>query len=144
MNNKKLHRLIEYIDSFDPTNDRELMIPLEKYFDGNEETICIILANTELHLSSHELFTILNELKCHEKISAVFVRFYDYEDALEDHDCWVNSDSIYFVTSLSNEELNEVLKEIPPDDIWEEEDLSKFINPPDLPTKHKILTAWWD
>ena len=144
MNNKKLHQLIEYIDSFDPTNDRELMIPLEKYFDGNEETICTILANTNLHISGLGLFTRLTKLKNDERIFDIYVRFYDYQDALEDDGSWVNSDSLYFVTSLTTEELNKELEEISPDDIWEEDDLSRFINLPDLPSGCKIITAWWD
>lgn len=120
------------------------MIPMEKYFDGNEETICTILANTNLRISSQELFTRLKELKNDERISHIFVRFYDYQDALEDDGCWVNSDSLYFVTSLNKEEMTKELKEISPDDIWNEEDLSKFINPPELPGNSRILTAWWD
>jgi hypothetical protein len=126
-------RLIEWIDKIGHSYQTETAIPLDMYFTGNDEECCIITCNTGEHISSNYLYTQLAEVRNRQEVNDVLVRFYDYDDALQDDDIWINADTVWVVTCASVADVSKWVDHLCPSDIHEEEIGTNFVNPPEIP-----------
>lgn len=123
---------------------KEILITLDDYFDGNDEENCIILANTDVNVSSKEFESFLRNIKKNDCVFDIFIRFYDYEDAIDFDDIWVNSDTIFIITTASTEEVKVWFEFYTPSSISEEIETKDFANLPSIPNGYKIISIWWD
>jgi hypothetical protein len=144
MVNEEKKKLIGWIDSIGHSYDTELAIPLHLYFNGNDEKCCIITCNTIRAGSAEEFYTRLKEIERRTDVNSVWIRFYDYDDALKFDDCWINSDGIWIVTTASKEDVMDWLDDFEPTESYYEDDFSSYRNPPEIPTGFKMVGISWD
>ncbi len=137
-------KLIEWIDSVGHSNDSELAISLDLYFHGNYEKCCTITCNTIRAGSAEELYKRLKEIESRSDVDSIWIRFYDYEDALEDDDSWINSDTIWIITTKSKEEVLSWLADFEPTESYYGDSLSSFRNLPNIPKGFKMVGVSWD
>jgi len=123
--------------------DKEIVIPLKDYFDGNDEDCCIILADAG-QSSSANFEQFLRQIKNRHDVSDIFIRFYSYDDALDDANTWINSDTVFVVTSAPPEEVKKWFESMEPSSVDEETNLTQFANLPSIQSGHKLIAVWWD
>lgn len=137
-------RLIEWIDKIGHSYQTETAIPIDMYFTGNDEECCIITCNTGENISSNYLYSQLAEVRNRPEVKDVLVRFYDYDDALQDDDIWINADTVWVVTCASVADVSKWVDHLCPTDIHEEEIGTNFVNPPEIPAGYRMVAIWWD
>lgn len=138
---KKL--LIEHIKKRETSCDREILIAPELFFDGYEDERCTVCVNVG-SISTTQFKNRLREVSQRPDVTAVFVRFFSYEDALESEDSWIGSDSIYLITSASVETVSIWFADLEVSDVWEESDLTRFPDITSLPCGFRLVAIWWD
>jgi hypothetical protein len=145
MDQTKKFALIQKVKDIqrDSPKDKEIVITVDDYFDGNDESCCTILANAG-QSSSATFERFLRQIKNRDDVSNMFIRFYSYDDALDDPDSWINSDTVFVVTSASFEEVERWFESMEPSSVEEETDLSQFANLPSILSGHKLIAVWWD
>jgi hypothetical protein len=140
---EKKEKLIRHIQSREGSG-REILLFLEHYFDGYEEEHCTICANSQKSVSTKEFSERLSEIGQRADVTGIFIRFYDYEDALNDETCWVGSDSVCVVTSAEPNEVQEWLSDFEPSTVTEETDVASFDGLPPIPPGFRLVRIWWD
>jgi hypothetical protein len=141
-NKKRL--LIEHIDRLAAATAQEIMLDVDLYFDGYDEPQCTICANNRVQISTSDFCQRLKHIQARNDVDGVFVRFYEYQDALEFEQCWIGSDSVYVITSANIDLVKEWFADFEVSDVWEETKLKKFMNLPEIPCGHSIYAIWWD
>ena len=124
--------------------DKEIVMTLDDYFDGNDESCCIILANNTNLNSSADFERFLRQIKNRQDVSDIFIRFCSCDDALDDANTWINSDTVFVVTSASVDEVGKWFESMEASSVDEEIDLTKFSNLPPIQNGHKLIAVWWD
>lgn len=81
--------------------------------------------------------TILNELKSSDKTESIFVRISDADEV-----DWFYTDAVYIVGNWTVDEMREIVKDLQPDEIYEDWMYGKPVNVPQ--TNSKVLSLWWD
>jgi hypothetical protein len=139
----KKNRLITRIKELQSSGAGEILLAPEDYFDGYEESHCTICANGK-PVSTSAFRRRLAEVAAQPSVSGVFIRFYEYQDALEDAGCWIGSDSVYVVTSVEADTVRQWFGDLEPSDVWEERDFTKFGTLPSVPEGSRLVAVWWD
>jgi len=137
-------KLIDWIDSIGHSYSTETAIPLDLYFAGNTEQFCIITCNTSKGISAERLHKELCAIRDRDDVESIFVRFTSYDDALVDEDTWINSDTVWIVTTASAEHVSEWVGDLCPSDVYEEVVDDSFVNPPAIPPGYRMVAVWWD
>jgi hypothetical protein len=140
----KKNALIKLIKEQSGAGKTELLLSPDVYFDGYEEDSCTICANNRVRVSTARFVERIRSIQARADVAEIFVRFYDYSDAEEDQDCWINSDSLYAVTLASLSEVRGWFADFEVSDVWEEPDTSKFAGLPQLPVGFRLVAIWWD
>lgn len=138
-----LIRKIRKVEDSNPKG-KEILISVDDYFDGNDENCCNILANTCNLVSAKEFESFLNNLKKKNNVYDIFIRFYDYEDAIDFDDSWVNSDTIFVVTSAKENDVKEWFEYYSPSEVRKQTELGEFANLPSVPIGYDLISVWWD
>jgi hypothetical protein len=139
----KKQAMIAHIRRREQTDDREILLAPEFYFDGYEHPHCTICANVGAFPTS-QFEGRLREVGRRPEVFGVFVRFYSYADAVEFEDSWIGSDSIYVVTSADPEDVRGWFSDFEPSDVWEVGDLERFPDVYPLPDGARLVAVWWD
>lgn len=124
--------------------EKEIVISLEDYFDGDNSEHCPILANTGISLSAPALHDFLAKVAAKPDVSNVLIRFYDYEDALNFDNMWINSDTVFVSTTASATEVEKWFEPLEPTSVQGESNLADFANLPSIPDGHALFAVWWD
>lgn len=85
----------------------------------------------------HQVFKNLLDLG---KADSILVRIADIDDP-ED---WFYSDTVYVIGNVTLEDLKAQIKELSPDEIYEEWMYGKPVNVDGLQNGQKIYSIWWD
>jgi hypothetical protein len=141
--NKKL-ALIKYIQQRENAKGTEILIPFELYFDGYDDPHCSVCANNDQPISTAQFVSRLTQVQNRPDVAAVFVRFYEYSDALAFQDSWIGSDTIYVITSATLDAVRGWFSDFEPSDVWAETDAARFPNLPELPDGFSLIAIWWD
>jgi hypothetical protein len=144
INQSKKKALIEHIKQRQTSDERELLLSPVLYFDGYDDDQCTICANSSDPVSTAVFAARLQQIQERPDVSAVFVRFYDYLDAEESEDCWINSDSIYVVTTAGVEAVRDWFSDFEVSDTWLEPDTANFDGLSDIPDGFHLVAVWWD
>jgi hypothetical protein len=144
MDRQKLAELIAKIDAVCKSQDKETVLTLDEYFDGNTEEHSTLCANNGKPPSSEELWRFLRGIQDKKEVSQVLVRVYDYCDAIEYGDCWINADTVFVVTTASVDAVGVWFTPLQCTDIFEETDLTTFNNFPSVPHGFRVVGVWWD
>ncbi len=135
--------LIEYIQQRQRSNDREILIALELYFDGYDDEHCAVSANVGPFTTTH-FAARLREIRQRPDVLELLIRFYDYADALEFEDSWIGSDSVYVVTSASLNAVRDWFEDLEVSEVWDEPDLTRFPDLMQIPDGFRLVAVWWD
>lgn len=139
----KKRALIEHIKERQKSNNREILLPPDLYFDGYDDKQCTVCANVGPFSTAH-FAARLREIGQRPDVSAIFIRFYDYDDAMDFDDAWIGSDSVYLVTSASLDTIREWFEGLDFSDVWEESDIANFPDVGRIPTGSRFVAVWWD
>jgi hypothetical protein len=139
----KKKTLIEHIKQRQTANDREILLEPDLYFDGYDRHHCAVCANVG-PFSASQFAARLREIRQRPEVAAIFIRFYEYADALEFEDSWIGSDSVYLVTSASVDVVRSWFEDLEISDVWEESDITKFPNVAEIPRGSRLVAVWWD
>jgi hypothetical protein len=140
----KKNRLISHIKGLQSSGAGEILLTPEDYFDGYEAMHCTICANNWNSVSTSAFRARLADIAARPDVKGVFIRFYEYEDALQDASCWIGSDSVYLVTSATLDSVKEWFADFEASDVWEERVLAGFANLPRIPNDNRLVAVWWD
>jgi hypothetical protein len=140
----KKRALIDQIKRFGATQDQEILLSPELYFDGYDDPHCTICANNSKPISTSQFYKRLQEIQKRPDVSAIFVRFHDFSDAEECEDFWISSDSVYVTTTAKLENVREWFSDFQISDAWIEKDYSKFIGLPSITNGTNLIAVWWD
>jgi hypothetical protein len=124
--------------------EREILIPFQQYFDGYEDDQCTICANNTRSISTGDFSERLQQIQERAEVEAVYVRFYEYDDALENEDLWIGSDSIYILAKADLSQVRDWFSGFGVSDVWEERDLAKFDGLDEIPPGYRLVAVWWD
>lgn len=144
MDREKLLKLVAKIDAAGKSNDTETVLTLDEYFDGNTETYSNLCANTGRSPSAEELREFLRRIEQRDGVAHVLIRVYDYQDALESDDYWINTDTVFLVTNVGLNEIKTWFDPLMYSEVYEEKDLTNFNNLPPIPAGHRVVGVWWD
>jgi hypothetical protein len=139
----KKKALIDHIKRGEMATSGEILLSPELYFDGYDDEHCTICANAG-PFSTSKFAARLREIAQRPDVARVFVRFYDYADALEFEDSWIGSDSIYLVTSASLDAVRNWFADLEVSDVWDESNLTNFPDISEIPDDSRLVAAWWD
>jgi hypothetical protein len=119
--------------------DKEIVVTLDDFFEGNSDPGSIgpnIYPDQPL---PKEFYKKLSDLKGSDKVVDVLVRISDVEDL-----DWPYTDTIYIITNLTSEELKVILKDLYPDEIYDDWMYGKPVNAPTIEEGMKVYSVWWD
>ena len=135
--------LIEHIKQRQISNEGEILLSPDLCFDGYDDDHCTVCANVG-PFSTSRFAARLREIRQRRDVSGVFIRFYDYADALEFEDSWIGSDSVYIITSASPDAVREWFSDFEVSEVWEETDPTKFSDASEIPDGSCLVAVWWD
>ena len=144
MDRTKLLALVDKIKAAGYSYDTETVLTIEEYFDGNDEAYENICANNEKPPSTQVMQDFLLSVRAMPSVSDVFVRVYGFEDAVAHQDAWINSDTVFVITSASDIEVEEWFRQLTPSEVSEETRLGRFNNLPAIPEGFRLVAVWWD
>jgi hypothetical protein len=144
MDRSKLLLLVDKIKARGYSYNRETVLTIEEYFDGNDEAYSTICANNARPPSAQALREYLLAIRAKPSVSDVLVLVYEFEDALEYQDTWITSDTVYVITSASVREVEEWFRPLTPSDVSEETRLARFNNLPVIGEGSRLVAVWWD
>ncbi len=119
--------------------DNEILVTLEDFFEGNHDYGSIGVNLYPHQPSPSDFYLKFKEIRQLDSVDNIYVRIADINDG-----DWAYTDNVYIVTSLSKVELQILLKDLMPDELYEGWGDTKPINAPDLPDDFKVISAWWD
>ncbi len=140
----KKRALISHIKALQRVGPEEILLSPGEYFDGYTDQHCTICANNRNSVSTEAFRARLCEIAARTDVSGVFIRFYDYEDALQGAKCWINSDSVYLVTSAPIESVRKWFSDFEVSDVWVEPDPGKFRGLGSIAKDERLVAVWWD
>jgi len=140
---EKKRALIAYVQEREQSDNREILLPTERYFDGYDHHHCTVCANAGAYPTS--LFADrLRAVAGRPDVQNLWVRFLDYSDALEFEDSWIGSDSVYVVTTAEPEAVLPWFADFKPSDAWEDKELTRFPDVAALRAGFRLVAVWWD
>jgi hypothetical protein len=104
----------------------------------------LFCANNIRSISTAEFAARLLEIRSRPDVFDVFVRFYEYMDALESEDAWVGSDTIYVITSVDKSLIESWFSDFEVSDVSELDDTSGIMDLKQLPQGCKLFAVWCD
>lgn len=106
-----------------------------------ETTIMARMELTFIHINHlHLIFTQnFKEIRQLDSVDNIYVRIADTEDGN-----WAYTDAVYIVTTLTIPDLQKLLTDLQPDEIYEDWMYGKPINAPDLTNDFKVFSVWWN
>ncbi len=144
INQAKKKLLIECIKDREARREGEILLSPEAYFDGYDAPQCAICANNRTPIPTSVFAGRLRELQQRPEVAGIFIRFYEYTDAMEFDDAWIGSDTVYLLTSAAPGTVRQWFADFEVSDVWVEEDLTCFPDVPEVPDGFHLVAAWWD
>jgi hypothetical protein len=120
--------------------DNEVAISLDDFFDNPN---CVDAIGVNIYPdppTTESFYQTFKELIHSKKADKIFVRISDADDP----ENWFFSDTIYVIGNLTLDELKTSIKELRPDEIYEEWINGKPGNIDDIQPGKKIYSIWWD
>ena len=115
------------------------VVGLEEFFEGNNDygSIGYNLPDT---YSPPEFYAFFRKLRDHPAIADVLIEVKD----LEDEDGWPSTDTVWFVTTLTEAELARHFEERVRPDQWISYPPDQPMEPITCPEGHHVIGAWYD
>lgn len=129
---KKLFKKIGY-------PEQEVVLSIEEFFEKNESIGSIGPNIFPDPPSPSDFYKILKEIKRMDTTQDVLIRICDIDD-----EEWPFSETIYILSSLSADYIEEIVKKLRPDEVSTGWLNQKPINAPELETNIKVISLWWD
>ena len=117
--------------------DKEVAVTLETFFEGNYEDSSIGVNLYPHQPTPQEFYDVFKKIKSSNKTENIFVRISDADDV-----DWFYTDAVYIVGNWTADEMREIVKDLHPDEIYEDWMYGKPVNVPQ--TNSKVLSLWWD
>ena len=133
-------RLLERIGGINDFNLPRPLVSLELFFDGNDDCGSIGY-NLPDQISPQQFREILQPIRDRKDVADILIEIKD----LEDLDGWPSTDTIWVVTSMNREQLNELIPEkIKPDDWLSYPRELGDMDPIDVPDQMQAFGIWYD
>ena len=138
MNNRE--RLLERIGDINNFELPRPVVSLELFFDGNDDWGSIGY-NLPDQIAPQQFHAILQSIRDRNEVADVLIEVKD----LEDPDGWPATDTIWVITSLQRDQLDELIPEnIKPDDWLSYPPKSGAMDPLTIPANMQALGIWYD
>ena len=134
----KKDKLFEKIESLGYP-DNEILVTLEDFFEGNDDYGSIGVNLYPHQPSPSDFYSKFKEIRQLDSVDNIYVRIADTKDG-----DWAYTDAVYIVTTLTIPDLQKLLTDLQPDEIYEDWMYGKPKNAPDLTNNFKVYSAWWD
>jgi hypothetical protein len=119
--------------------ESEVVVSVEDFFEGNEDygsIGCNIYPNQP---SPADFYKKFKELKQNKSVGDILIRIVDIEDG-----DWPFTDAVYIISNLNVEQIKELVKDLTPDEVYEDWMYKKPINAPEIKPDMKVFSIWWD
>ena len=136
----KLAQILEKIGDPNDFSSPRPLVSLSEFFNGNND-----LGSIWYNLNSpgnEAVYHLLKKIEEREEVSEILIQISQHDDP----DAWLVSDTIWFITSASTDEIVAMIPaQYQPDDIF----VKNKLGPPDtmqydLPSGMKAIGAWYD
>jgi hypothetical protein len=135
----KRDQLLAKVGSVNRKNRDLLLVSLEEFFDGNDDAGSI-WPNLEIEPIPAEVFKVLKGIRERKNVSDVLVLVAQFDGG---EDEWPFSDTVFIITSASEEEVQSWFGDnYAPDEVWVD-DFSRARAVP-VPDSMRPIAAWWD
>jgi hypothetical protein len=135
--NKK-ERIFKKIESLG-FPDKEIVVSLDDFFDGNDDYASIGPNIYENQPSPQEFYDTFKELIVSKDADEILVRISDVE-GLD----WPFTDVVYIISSQPLDDIKEKVTHLQPDEIYDGWMYGKPVNAGDVPSGKKVYSLWWD
>lgn len=133
-------RLLERIGDINNFDLPRPLVSLELFFEGNNDWGAIGY-NLPDSVAPQEFYQILRPIRDRDDVADILIEVSD----LEDPDGWPSTDTIWVVTSMTREELDELIPDkIKPDDWLPYPPEVGNIERIDVPDGMKAIGVWYD
>lgn len=119
--------------------DKEVVVSLDEFFDGNDDYGSIGPNIHENQPSLEEFYVTFKDLIVSRDAKEILVRISDIE-GLD----WPFTDAVYIITDRYLEDIEEKVDHLQPDEICEGWMYGKPVNVGDLHKGLDVFTLWWD
>jgi hypothetical protein len=133
-----LLRLIADQQEDDP--DIGPIVPLDAFFDGNEDAASIG-CNLSEHPGMETFYRVLRDVRARNEVQDVLVGI---QEVMEGDDEWPFSDVVFILTSASSADIARWLEPLQPDEIIDGWGGDKASAAPDPVPGMSVFRAWWD
>ena len=145
MDRQKLQHLIAKIDAVSTSQDKETVLTLDEYFDGNTEEYSILCANTE---KNHRRLKSFAGFCARLKIRQTYHNCWCVSTTMTMHLNIAIAGSIRTRFSLSRRRRIDAVRDwfapLAYSDIYEETDFRTFNNFPPVSHGFRVFGVWWD
>lgn len=117
--------------------NKEVAVSLESFFEGNNDFSSIGVNVYPHQPSPQDFYKVLKTIKSSSKTENILVRISDADDVE-----WFYSDAVYIVGNWTADEIRALVKDLHPDEIYEDWMYGKPVNV--AQTNSKVFTLWWD
>jgi hypothetical protein len=117
------------------------LVTLEAFFEGNDDKGSIG-CNLEKHPGISSFYEILRSIRSKENVQDVLVEIYEVDE--DDESTWTFSERIYLITSANQDEVEEWMKTLNPDEIGNGFTFGTPKNAPVIKSGMSVYSAWWD
>jgi hypothetical protein len=139
MDRVKRDALLRRVGDVNAKTEGLVLVTLEEFFDGNDDGGSI-WCNLSAAPTPEKVFQILKKIRDRKDVGDVRILVTQYDGA---DDEWPFSDTVYFITSGSTDDVMSWLgDEYAADEMWLEEFGRAQAIP--LPRGMHIIAAWWD
>lgn len=119
---------------------QEIVVPLEPFFEGNDDLSSIGCNLGEEQPAIKEFYKTLMDVRRRSNVHDVLVRIYDYEDP----ESWPFSDTVYIITSATEEDVASWVTSLLPDEVSEGWLNDEPALAPAVPEGMSVFSVWWD
>lgn len=115
------------------------LLTLEEFFEGNDVTGSIG-CNLDSAPSPDQFYSLLKTIKGKKGVGNVLVQVTAFDDP-----SWPFSDTVWVVTSCSEEEVRSWFPDdLAPDEVWSGWMESQSYEPVNIPAGMRPIACWWD
>lgn len=119
--------------------DNEIIVTLEEFFEGNDDFGSIGCNIYPDQPSPSDFYKKFKVFKSNVDVDEIYIRIADVEE-----ENWPFTDTIYLITKLKIDQIKENLKDLSPDEVYEDWMYRKPINAPEIKSDMKVYSIWWD
>ncbi len=115
-----------------------VLVTRQEFFEGNDD-VGSIGCNLLPHPGVDTFGNVFSQIESLPGVDAVY---FAITELIDEEGMWPFTDTACIVTDLPSSAFSSLLEPLMPSEI--EASKERFVNPPQLPARYRLVQAWWD